>query len=612
MIEAILQIFIDDDIASQILSNGIIEFIFMVLLVTFALTILIHFSLYNKLKKIRNYITTTNKMEMEPLKDFKDQFEHNEQYKSVKIETFVQEKFSSWRMYNLPVVNIIKLVQMTVSIFILVGVLGTFIGLTISLGSINASGDQMIDEIANVLSGIDVAFYTSITGMGLSLIMTVLIKLFNTEYLLTDLMLKVEENLEEAEKNGIEKLIQVSENINTSIDALQKTNEKSLGGIEKSFKGFQDYTDGLQKSAENLNKFNKGLANNLKDFDTLFKSMKKATVGFEVSTEKLNKNFDQLFTYFKAADTRNEEIKSTFNNSYKKITELSTKQVDTLKQFEEVVVDLKKFSSSILTEQQGVQGSVEKINHSNQDLVKKLDEQNNEFRRIFGNDLDNKMSTMNSYLSELSKDFDQLGYSLTQLPDALKLISQTQSEYKHLLSDRFAEIKQFNHDFNSHLKNHASESALFEKHLQNATNTYEQIGMKNTQLIKELNATLSDINRSFQDKEDQLDKSVGVLKDTLTHYVNNLEGTVADKLEKVVRSIGNSMELTNDGIRKDFNEIRSLTEEIHHNNTKLTQQMLRNLQQEIQKISRGFSSTQPESNVMNENGNTSPGLRSND
>src|SRR5690625_6022527 len=120
---------------------------------------------------------------------------------------------------------------MTVSIFILLGVLGTFIGLTISPESIKAGGEQLVEHVANVLSGIDVAFYTSIFGMGFSLIMTILVKMLNTEYMLTDLMLMVESNLVRDEQEGMSRLIAVSETMNESILSLQATNQDSLQSI---------------------------------------------------------------------------------------------------------------------------------------------------------------------------------------------------------------------------------------------------------------------------------------------------------------------------------------------------------------------------------------------
>lgn len=586
MLESILQIFISEQKATDVLSNGVIAFIFAFLFITFVITCLIHVTLFAKLRKLRNHLKDTNRMDIIPLLEFKEEFDYRQQEDGVKVETFVQEKFSSWRVFSMPVVNLIKLVQMTVAVFILIGVLGTFIGLTMSLGSIDVGGEQLVDDIVSVLSGIDIAFYTSIAGMGLSLLMTVLIKILNTEYMLTDIMLKVESNLDETEQNNMGRLIAVSEMINNSILKLQKTNQKSLSGIENSFKGFQDYTIGLQRSAEDLAKFNNGLTKNLIDFNRLFDSMKKATVGFEASTSKLNHNFEQLFAYFKGMDGRNERMGTTFENTYRKIAEVSTTQMNTLNQFEDSVIELKGFTSSLLTEQQTIKGSYEKMNSKSYDMVKKLDEHNRDFKRIFGDDLVGKLAGITSYLSELTKEFDQFGDSIVQLPDALKTINQTQAEYKHLLGDRFDELKQFNKEFSHHLNAHKAESDSFEQHLNKATQSYEQVGFKNNQLISDINATITQMNQSFNQRENQLEMNVGILKDTLAKYVANLEGTLGDKLDKVSRNIGNAVDVTNEGVKKEFIQLRTLTEEIQQNSTRYTQQTLRELHQEIRKLNK--------------------------
>ncbi|MDL4839788.1 MotA/TolQ/ExbB proton channel family protein [Aquibacillus rhizosphaerae] len=608
MLESILQLFVSEDKAQTILANQSIEIIFMVLLVTFVVTFVVHITLFNKLKKIRNYLNETNRMDIDPLRDFKKQFVRKQQEESVKVETFIQEKFSSWRVFNLPVVSLIKMIQATVSVFILIGVLGTFIGLTMSLGSINSGGTQLVEDVASVLSGIDVAFYTSIAGMGFSLIMTVIIKAFNTEYLLTDIMLKVESNLEEQEENGMGRLISVSETINNSILGLQETNQQSLQGIESSFKGFQDYTTGLQQSAEDLAKFNQGLSSNLKEFQVLFDSIKKTTDGFDKGTSKLNKNFDQLFTYFKRMDGRNERIANTFEETYEKVKEVSTVQTETLNRFEESVNDLKKFSSSILDGQEAVNNSLNTINKKSNDLVLRMADHNKEFKQIFGDDLSAKLDGITSYLGELSRDFDKLGNSIVHLPSALETINKTQTEYKHLLTDRFDELKKFNQEFNQHLKAHATDSIVFEQHLRDATNTYEQVGMKNNQLINEINGTISQLNSSFNQRENQLEANVTVLKDTLSQYVNNLEGTLGDKLDRVIRNIGDYVEMTNQGIKKEFKELRLITEEIQQSSSRYTQQTFNELNQEIQKLNHQLHSFSQEAvKVSNDRG-----LRQND
>src|SRR5699024_9181415 len=343
--------------------------------------------------------------------------------------------------------NLIKMIQMTVSIFILLGVLGTFIGLTISLGSIDASGSQLVENVVGVLAGIDMAFYTSIAGMGLSLVMTVLIKVLNTEYLLTDIMLKVESKLAGNEGGNISRLIDVSETINHSILELQETNRKSLGEIVGAFAGFQEYTTGLQKSAEDLAQFNDGLARNLQDFQVLFHSMSDVTDGFGEATTKLNDNFDTLFNYFKKMDGRNEQLAKMFEHTYEKVKEVATTQMDTLSEFEGSVVELKDFISSIMKQQDSIQSSFQNVLQKSADLVEKMSDHQQEFKQVFGDDLTSQLSGIMSYLGELVKDFDQLGGSIVKLPQALDVINKTQAEYKYLLSYRFADLKEFKRSF---------------------------------------------------------------------------------------------------------------------------------------------------------------------
>lgn len=394
MVEAILKLFTSEQKATAMLANPMIEFIFMVLFVTFIIALIIHITLYQRLKNLRNHIKTTNRLDVEPLQTMQDQFQKKQAKESVKVETFIQEKFSDWRMYHIPVISLIKIIQMTVSIFILIGVLGTFIGLTFSLGSIDGTGDQLVENVAGVLGGIDVAFYTSIVGMGLSLIMTILVKVLNTEYMLTDIMLKTESILEGEEQHGLNRLIDVSEDINQSIIHLQKINQQSLQNMEAAFSGFQEYTTGLQQSAKDLASFNEGLSQNLEEFNQLFHSMKEVTNGFSEGTAKLNKNFDSLFSHFKKMDGRNERMTIAFEQTYEKVKQVAETQLETLTQFDASVVDLKDFTASMLQGQETIKHTFEKIHQHSNDLVKKMEAHNKEFKQVFGSDLTSSLGEL--------------------------------------------------------------------------------------------------------------------------------------------------------------------------------------------------------------------------
>ncbi|WP_077356361.1 MotA/TolQ/ExbB proton channel family protein [Virgibacillus halodenitrificans] len=581
MVEAVLKLFTSEQKVTAMLANPVIEFIFMVLFVTFIIALIIHITLYQRLKNLRNHIKTTNRLDVEPLHTMQDQFQKKQEKESVKVETFIQEKFSDWRMYHIPVISLIKIIQMTVSIFILIGVLGTFIGLTFSLGSIDGTGDQLVENVAGVLGGIDVAFYTSIVGMGLSLIMTILVKVLNTEYMLTDIMLKTESILEGEEQQGLNRLIDVSEDINQSIIHLQKTNQQSLQNMEAAFSGFQEYTTGLQQSAKDLASFNEGLSQNLEEFNHLFHSMKEVTNGFNEGTSKLNKNFDSLFSHFKKMDGRNERMTIAFEQTYEKVKQVAETQLETLTQFDASVVDLKDFTASMLQGQETIKHIFEKIYQHSNDLVKKMETQNKEFKQVFGSDLTSKLGGIMSYLSELSREFDQLGASITKLPHALEVIERTQNEHRHLLSDRFEELKEFNRVFSNHLHAHTKESSAFEKQLQQATTSYEQVGIKNNQLIQEIKSTISQMNQGFQQRENQLESSVSILKDTLANYVANLEGSLGDRLDQVARGFGEYMRGTNDVVKREMKEWQRISEDTQQNNMRAFQRMMEELGREI-------------------------------
>src|SRR5690625_2170191 len=112
MVQAILELFTTEQKATEMLANPIIEFIFMILFVMFMITILIHIALFTRLRTIRNHIKQTNSLDIEPLKSFKEQF-LEQRTESIDMETFVQEKFSSWRVFKIPVIHLIKMIQAT-------------------------------------------------------------------------------------------------------------------------------------------------------------------------------------------------------------------------------------------------------------------------------------------------------------------------------------------------------------------------------------------------------------------------------------------------------------------------------------------------------------------
>src|SRR5699024_9638016 len=149
---SLLELITSAEKAEAMLATPVIKIIFTTLVFMFVITVIINLVLFYKLKQMRNYVRDTQRMDIAPLQSMQQDFQKAQVDENIRPETFVQTKFSAWRVFNVPVVSLMKLVQMTVSIFILLGVLGTFIGLTISLASINAADEQLVENIAQVLT----------------------------------------------------------------------------------------------------------------------------------------------------------------------------------------------------------------------------------------------------------------------------------------------------------------------------------------------------------------------------------------------------------------------------------------------------------------------------
>lgn len=598
MIQAILELFTTTEKAAAMLESPIIELIFMILFILFIITIIVHFTLYIKIRNIRHYIKTTEKLDIEPFLSIKQQYNERQSNEAINLENFVQEKISSWHMFRIPIVNLIKLVQMTVSVFILLGVLGTFIGLTISLGSIQASGDQLVNHVSIVLSGIDVAFYTSIVGMGFSLIMTVLIRLFNVEYLLTDIMLHIESHLERQERHGIVEMIDVAEKIHQAIVHLQTTNEASLQSIVQAFGGFKDYTSELQQSAEDLAHFNEGLAKNLTEFQTLFQQMTEVTNGFASGTKQLNEQFETLFTYFKQSDVRNERLIKTFEHISDHTTKVQNAQIQSFTTFDTSVDELKNFTANILQEQYTIHDSFTNMAKEVQQSMAGLNEHEEKLLDLFGDDLHTKLTEWIREMEKTSHTFVQIEEQMTPLPKTLEIMNETHVENKQLLQDRFRELKIFNDSFHQHINEHANASVRLDNQIKEAINAFREMTNNNQQFIQEMNQSIDVLKQTFTKRDQQLDTNVTMVKETLMNYVQSLEGTLGQKLEQLIRQLDQQSYQTNDQMNRAWVEMRQVADDINQNNVRTNQQLLQDATREIQSMNRHLTSL---SNNMQDN-----------
>ncbi|HLS06811.1 MAG TPA: MotA/TolQ/ExbB proton channel family protein [Bacillota bacterium] len=591
MLEMLLNLFTTEEKVQAMLDYSLIRLIFTLLIAGFFLTVIIHLALYFRVKRLNNYVKSTKRLDIEPLQTMVHRY-HDGTNQHIPVETFIQEQFSKWKVFHIPVVSLMKMIRATISIFILLGVLGTFIGLTISLGAIQTEGEELVEHIVQVLSGIDVAFYTSIIGMSTSLIITLLIRIFNTEYLLTDLMLSVESVFAKEQQHGFGRLIEVTEGVQQSIDQLHETNERSMNEIVSSFTGFKDYTSGLQQSAKDLAIFNEGLSENLIQFQTLFQQMEKNTTAFQKGTDTMNENFASLINYFKGVDERNEYIASRLEQTFVNVEKTTESQERIGEQIEATVENMKQFSTSLLDHQKSIERQLTTVNRSLGEVAEEIKLHNNEFKRLFGDDVSKRLENVGQYVYDLAKQFDRLDESLFYLPEALQEVSQAYTTHKQLMDDRFHELKHFNETFHEHLRNHHIESVAFDQQLKQAKGSFEQIARENNQLLQTIGRTVGQFNDSFYEKEQTLELAVNRLQQTLEEYAERVEYSLGDKLQHIGDQLNHSTKQTADQMANEFMNIRRLQEQLNQEQSRSFQQIVQLLENNVRSLNQHMHATE--------------------
>ncbi|HYE83345.1 MAG TPA: hypothetical protein VEG39_14410 [Clostridia bacterium] len=206
----------------------------------------------------------------------------------INTQAIVEKNFST-RLKGLGLGE--RFVKNSVSLMVVLGLLGTFYGLTLSVGKLvellNTGGnsnmligmDSVISGLISSVRGMSVAFSTSLAGVGGSIIITVLGILVNVEEARQSLMIQLEDyldNVVEQELLGSKEseLSRVGTAITTSFDGVSHKVEEVLKSTVSDFSDKLSTASGSIEKASNcleetIRKFEDALAlfsNNTRDF----------------------------------------------------------------------------------------------------------------------------------------------------------------------------------------------------------------------------------------------------------------------------------------------------------------------------------------------------------
>ena len=246
---------------------------------------------------------------------------------NINISSFIEEMCTDFTFKDKGILERIKAIKNSSSTCVLIGVLGTFVGLSTMLLSINTN--DIINSLPASINSMQTAFITSICGIICSIIINIFINRKDCESALVQLMLKLENlltsevtNLKAIEAdNKIEELKDTIKQISKSIESFESLEEVSTNLIEfnKEFtNGIKALEDLIGESKHSIERFNKGLSSldkqftiiNLK-FNNLFD---KYDLQEDISREILNdvketsKYLNELNNYFSLYESNSQDL----------------------------------------------------------------------------------------------------------------------------------------------------------------------------------------------------------------------------------------------------------------------------------------------------------------
>lgn len=217
----------------------------------------------------------------------------------INITPFIEEVCSGFTFKNKYLLEKIKTIKNSSSTCILLGVLGTFVGLSMMLLSINTN--DIINSLPNTISSMQTAFITSIFGIVCSIIMNMVLNLNDCEQALIQLMLKLENLLTSEITN------QKSKNMDDKIEDVKNT----IKEISTSIKCIERFDD----ISRDLMDFNEEFINGINTLKNLLEGSQTSIKTFDQNVRKLDKQFSimnmkftKLFDTFESQEDINKEI----------------------------------------------------------------------------------------------------------------------------------------------------------------------------------------------------------------------------------------------------------------------------------------------------------------
>lgn len=253
----------------------------------FVLSLIVLFAVYSRYKYLSHEISGTTEQGNRFLRYSVNQFA--ESYKRYGKETntpaIIEEAVGS-KLGSCLLAE--RFLNNAVSLFVTLGLFGTFLGLSLSVGSLSElltasdSSDwttvlaSVGDGLMSALSGMGVAFYTSLVGVACSIILTILRSIFSPSAARELMESKMELWLDQsvaptlptkAASDNSEMLNGMVDALNDATYAMEKTLNDTTAALRSTLKGFDNTVGNFNGSVHDFSEFNYNLRGTIERLD---------------------------------------------------------------------------------------------------------------------------------------------------------------------------------------------------------------------------------------------------------------------------------------------------------------------------------------------------------
>ncbi len=227
-------------------------------------------------------------------------------YNEVNTQAIIEKSFNL-RLRELAVGE--RFIKNSISIIITLGLLGTFIGLTLTVGNISdvlkdakvtdmfENPDSFIGGLISSVGGMAVAFLTSLFGIGCSILLNLLYTVFNAAEARETLMVHIEEYLDNTVALVVSKDKETEYSMMNKIlrETFTEFGEKIQRTLQETVDNFGDK---LTKVVMNVDLSSKALDNTVEKFDTSLKNFALNMKDFSEFNINLRNNIERMDVNF--------------------------------------------------------------------------------------------------------------------------------------------------------------------------------------------------------------------------------------------------------------------------------------------------------------------------